>query len=284
VKVTLLWILKHRFVVVARKHYKMSLAYDSLPSPDKRFELKEIIGTGVCSKVYKAVDLEANNRIVAIKIQRYEKDMIPYINEEYCVLRDYSTNVNLPQFYGVYRKKFNGKQPDEVWFILEFCEGGPVIDIIRSLQTINRRVNEQQIAYILRETAKAVLHMHENNIIHRDIRGSNILMTKEGEIKLCDFGLSRETKTTKGKRATCIGSPSWMAPEVVAAKGDKKNTYDNRADVWSFGITAIELADGKPPFADMHPTRAMFQILRNPPPTLYRQSTWTQTFNDFISE
>lgn len=91
-------------------------------------------------------------------------------------------------------------------FVLEFIEGGPVIDVIRSLQTINRRVNEDHIAYILRETAKAVLHLHENNIIHRDICGRNILMTKEGEIKLCDFGLSRETKTTNGKRGTCIGS------------------------------------------------------------------------------
>lgn len=78
---------------------------------------------------------------------------------------------------------------------------------------------------------------------------------------------------------------SWMAPEVVAcAKGGAKSFYENRADVWAFGITAIELADGKPPFADMHPTRAMFQILRNPPPTLYRPSIWSQSFNDFVAE
>lgn len=261
------------------------LAYDSLPSPDKRFVLKEVIGTGVCSKVYKAIDKEANDRNVAIKIQRYEKDMIAHINEEYRVLRDFSSHTNLPDFYGVYRKKFTTVQSDEVWFVLEYCEGGSVIDVIRSLQTINRRISEEHIAYILKETAKAVLHLHENHVIHRDIRGANILMTHEGEIKLCDFGLSRDTKTSNGKRSTCIGSPSWMAPEIVAsAKCDKDSTYSNRADVWALGITAIELADGNPPFADMHPTRAMFQILRNPPPTLYRQSTWSQSFNDFIAE
>lgn len=211
--------------------------------------------------------------------------MITHINEEYRILRDYSSHPNLPDFYGVYRKKFTTMQSDEVWFILELCEAGPVIDIIKSLQTINKRVSEEHIAYILSETAKAVLHLHENNVIHRDIRGSNILMTKDGQIKLCDFGLSRETKSTDGKRATCIGSPSWMAPEVVAsAKNDGRSVYESRADVWALGITAIELADGKPPFADMHPTRAMFQILRNPPPTLYRQSNWTQNFNDFICE
>lgn len=180
------------------------LAYNSLPSPDGRFELGELIGTGVCSKVYKALDTDNNGRSVAVKIQRYEKDLITFINEEYRVLRDFSNHPNLPQFYGVYRKKRD--DIDEIWFVLEYCEAGPVIDIIRSLQTINKRVSEEQLAYILRETAKAVLHLHENHIIHRDIRGSNILMTKEGEIKLCDFGLSRETRTTNGKRATCIGS------------------------------------------------------------------------------
>lgn len=170
-------------------------------------------------------------------------------------------------------------------FVLEYCEAGSVIDIIRSMQAINKRISEEHIAYILLEIAKAVAHLHSNHVIHRDIRGSNILMTKEGEIKLCDFGLSRETKTTGGKRSTFIGSPSWMAPEIVAsAKCDRSSVYDNRADVWALGITAIELADGKPPFADMHPTRAMFQILRNPPPTLYRQSIWSQNFNDFVAE
>ncbi|KAG5675871.1 hypothetical protein PVAND_005739 [Polypedilum vanderplanki] len=259
------------------------LAYNSLPSPDGRFELKEVIGTGVCSKVYKAIDIQSNNRAVAIKIQRYEKDMITHINEEYRVLRDYSSHPNLPDFYGVYRKKSSDSEiADEVWFILELCEAGPVIDIIRSLETINKRINEEHLAYILRETAKAIVHLHENNVIHRDIRGSNILMTKEGEIKLCDFGLSRDTRSTNGKRKTCIGSCSWMAPEIIASA--KGSSYDSRADVWALGITAIELADGKAPFADMHPTRAMFQILRNPPPTLYRQSNWSQNFNDFILE
>lgn len=110
-------------------------------------------------------------------------------------------------------------------------------------------------------------------------------MTKEGEIKLVDFGLAREIKSTLGKRGTCIGSACWMAPEVVAsAQDDSDNTYGARADVWALGITAIELGDGKPPFHGMHPTRAMFQIVRNPPPGLYRPSNWSEPYNDFIAE
>lgn len=126
------------------------------------------------------------------------------------------------------------------------------------------------------------MFLNENKILHRDIRGDNILLTKEGEIKLVDFGLCRSIKGEMGRRNTSIGSPNWMAPEVVTAKGT--SGYGMRSDVWSIGITAIELADGKPPFQDMHPTRALFQIVHNPPPTLYRPANWTQTLNDFINE
>ena len=119
--------------------------------------------------------------------------------------------------------------------------------------------------------------------MHRDVRASNIMLTKEGEVKLVDFGLSRLTKG-EGRRHTSIGSPNWMAPEVCLSKSETGHGYTNRADVWALGITAIEIADGKPPFQDMHPTRALFQIVRNPPPQLYRPSNWSQCFNDFIAE
>lgn len=127
--------------------------------------------------------------------------------------------------------------------------------------------------------------MHEHNVIHRDIRGNNIVLTKEGEVKLVDFGLSRTMKNELEKRHTYIGSPSWMAPEMIGSKDNGVDGgYDSRVDVWAIGITSIELADGKAPFEDMHPTRALFQIVRNPPPTLYRPANWSKNFNDFISE
>lgn len=131
---------------------------------------------------------------------------------------------------------------------------------------------------------QAVVYLHENNIIHRDIRGHNILLTKEGEVKLIDFGLARGIKGEMGKRRTSIGSPCWMAPEIIASRSDPKGGYGMRADVWSIGITAIELADGKAPYQDIHPTRTLFQIVRNPPPTLYRPDNWSANFIDFITE
>lgn len=154
------------------------------------------------------------------------------------------------------------------------------------MQAANRRISEEHIAYIIRETATALVNLHKNHYVHRDVRGSNILLTSEGEVKLCDFGLTKSLGSTFGKRSTCIGSPCWMAPEMFVAAPTKKNEemYGSRVDVWALGITAIELGDGVAPFLDMHPTRAMFQIVRNPPPTLYRPANWSQNFNDFIAE
>lgn len=116
--------------------------------------------------------------------------------------------------------------------------------------------------------------------MHRNIRCSNILITKDGEVKVSDFGLSCTLSDTMGTTKTVIGSPSWMAPEAVMCG----NGYGNRADVWALGITTIEMADAAAPYQDMHPTRALFQIARNPPPGLLRPAMWSNDINDFITE
>uniref|UniRef100_A0A2S2R2K6 Neither inactivation nor afterpotential protein C n=1 Tax=Sipha flava TaxID=143950 RepID=A0A2S2R2K6_9HEMI len=250
-----------------------------------RFELGELLGTGICSNVYGAVDRETG-KTVAIKIQNLkeisniEKD----INEEYRVLRDLSSHSNLPDFYGA----FTNKNGIELWFVMEMCEGGTVVDLVNSILLQNKKMKEEHIGYILRELIRALCFLHNNQVIHRDIRGSNLLLTKNGEVKLVDFGLSRELQGPEYKTNTGVGSPAWMAPEVVLAeyKDSSGQTpfYDKKIDVWSVGITAIELGDGKPPYLDIHPTRALFQIVRNPPPGLSKPSNWSQLFNDFIAE
>lgn len=145
----------------------------------------------------------------------------------------------------------------------------------------NRILSEFHIAFILKEVIKAAIHLHDNNIIHRDIRCNNVMLTKDGEVKLIDYGLSCRLDNAQMKKHTVLGSPCWLAPEIV---NNSSRGYDNRVDVWAIGISAIELADGKAPLQDMHPTRAIFHIIRNPPPTLYRQSLWSNEFNDFINE
>ncbi|XP_017777903.1 PREDICTED: neither inactivation nor afterpotential protein C [Nicrophorus vespilloides] len=259
------------------------LSIDDLPDADDRFVIEECIGTGICGKVFSAVDKGSNDRRVAIKTQRVNRESMGYIQEEHRVLMAHSEHPNMPDFYGAYRKV--GESEDEVWFILELCEGGSAIDLVNGLLYKNRRMGEEHIAYILKEIIKAIMHLHENRVMHRDIKASNILLTKDGDVKLADFGLSRHLSSTLGKSDSCIGSPCWMAPEVVISNpDDNESGYGNRADIWAIGITAIELAEGLAPFENMHPTRAMFQIVRNPPPTLYRPASWSESFNDFINE
>ncbi|XP_034933693.1 neither inactivation nor afterpotential protein C isoform X2 [Chelonus insularis] len=259
---------------------------DSIQDPGKRYVLNEVIGSGVCGVVYAAVDTQSGSRPVAVKIQPLTSETQEFIVEEYRIFRDHGGHPNIPDFNGIYRKRSGKKTvPDQLWIAMELCSGGPVMDLVRGLAASEKTMREEHISYILREVIKALIHLHENNVIHRDVKGSNILITSSGEVKLTDFGLAKQLKSPTSKCKTCIGSPSWMAPEVVMSKSDDpEGGYDTRADVWSIGITAIELAEGKAPFESMHATRALFQIVRNPPPSLYRPANWSDNFIDFINE
>ncbi|KAG7311754.1 hypothetical protein JYU34_002814 [Plutella xylostella] len=258
---------------------KDGLNVSSLASPADRYVLGAKLGSGIFGEVHRATDSQASGKAVAVKIQTYDDDNEAHIQEEYRILRDFSSHANLVDFYGVYCERTEGVK--KIWFVIELCECGSVIDIVRKLHATDRKMSEEHIAYILKYTIKALVYLHENKVMHRNIRCSNILITKDGEVKLSDFGLSCRLAGTLGKRNTSIGSPSWMAPEAVTG-GD--GGYGNRADVWALGITAIEIADSKAPFQDMHPTRALFQIVRNPPPGLAKPSMWSNELNDFITE
>lgn len=260
------------------------LKFEQLPSPGERFTLGEEIGRGVCGRVVRAIDTQQSGKVVAIKIQVNDKELREKIDEEYRVFRDFSQYPNFPNLYGVYRHKAAAGR-DEVWFVMEYCAGGSVVQLIERLDAMGRRLSELQIAYILREVAKGLLELHKSHIMSRDIRGNNVLLTGEGEVKIIDFGFAKSFESTMGKRGTCIGSPNWMAPEMFTNPSKiNERVYGSRADVWALGILAIELGDGHPPFFEMHPTRMIFQILRNPPPTLYRPANWSPNFNDFIAE
>ncbi|XP_061706914.1 neither inactivation nor afterpotential protein C isoform X2 [Cydia pomonella] len=253
------------------------LNISSLPSPTERYSLDKKLGSGIFGEVFKASDSQAAEKAVAIKIQTYNDDTEVHIHEEYKCLRDLTQHPNLIDFYGVFCERSEGVK--KIWFVLELCECGSVIDIVRKLNAADRKMSEEHIAYILKYTIKALVYLHENKVMHRNLRCSNILLTKNGEVKLSDFGLSKRLNSSLDKARTNIGSPGWMAPEVITGDG-----YGNRADVWALGITTIEMADSKAPFQDMHPTRALFQIVRNPPPSVNRPAMWSNDINDFITE
>ncbi|XP_015708806.1 myosin-IIIa [Coturnix japonica] len=259
-----------------------TIIFDSFPDPSDTWEIIETIGKGTYGKVFKVLN-KKNGSKAAVKILDPVHDIDEEIEAEYNILKALSDHPNVVKFYGMYYKK-DVKNGDQLWLVLELCNGGSVTDLVKGFLKRGERMNELIIAYILHEALMGLQHLHENKTIHRDIKGNNILLTTEGGVKLVDFGVSAQLTSTRLRRNTSVGTPFWMAPEVIACEQQLDSSYDARCDAWSLGITAIELGDGDPPLADLHPMRALFKIPRNPPPTLQQPELWSSEFNDFINK
>uniref|UniRef100_A0A4W5NV63 non-specific serine/threonine protein kinase n=1 Tax=Hucho hucho TaxID=62062 RepID=A0A4W5NV63_9TELE len=201
------------------------------------------------------------------------------IKLEINMLKKYSHHRNIATYYGAFIKKSPPGHDDQLWLVMEFCGAGSITDLVKN--TKGNTLKEDWIAYISREILRGLAHLHAHHVIHRDIKGQNVLLTENAEVKLVDFGVSAQLDRTVGRRNTFIGTPYWMAPEVIACDENPDATYDYRSDLWSTGITAIEMAEGAPPLCDMHPMRALFLIPRNPPPRL-KSKKWSKKFCSFI--
>ncbi|CAK6968570.1 myosin-IIIa isoform X3 [Scomber scombrus] len=257
-----------------------SIVFDNFPDPSDAWEIIETIGKGTYGKVYKVLN-KIDGSKAAVKILDPIHDIDEEIEAEYNILKALSDHPNVVKFYGMYYKK-DVKCGDQLWLVLELCNGGSVTDLAKGMLKRGDRMDEAIIAYILQEALTGLQHLHINKTIHRDVKGNNILVTTYGGVKLVDFGVSAQLTNTRLRRNTSVGTPFWMAPEVIACEQQLDSTYDARCDVWSLGITAIELGDGDPPLSDLHPMRALFKIPRNPPPTLHQPELWSDNFNDFI--
>uniref|UniRef100_A0A8K9X5Y0 non-specific serine/threonine protein kinase n=1 Tax=Oncorhynchus mykiss TaxID=8022 RepID=A0A8K9X5Y0_ONCMY len=257
-----------------------SIIFDTFPDPTDTWEIIETIGKGTYGKVYKVLN-KIDGSKAAVKILDPIHDIDEEIEAEYNILKALSDHSNVVKFFGMYYQK-DVKNGDQLWLVLELCNGGSVTDLAKGMLKRGDRMDEAIIAYIIHEALTGLHHLHINKTIHRDVKGNNILLTTQGGVKLVDFGVSAQLTNTRLRRNTSVGTPFWMAPEVIACEQQLDSTYDARCDVWSLGITAIELGDGDPPLSDLHPMRALFKIPRNPPPTLYQPELWSDHFNDFI--
>ncbi|GAB5575730.1 myosin-IIIb isoform X2 [Prionailurus iriomotensis] len=277
-------------------HYNPTmLGLESLPDPTDTWEIIETIGKGTYGKVYKVTN-KRDGSLAAVKVLDPISDMDEEIEAEYNILQFLPNHPNVVKFYGMFYK------PDhcvggQLWLVLELnsllCNGGSVTELVKGLLRCGQRLDEAMISYILYGALLGLQHLHNNRIIHRDVKGNNILLTTEGGVKLVDFGVSAQLTSTRLRRNTSVGTPFWMAPEsyepkrkkcVIACEQQYDSSYDARCDVWSLGITAIELGDGDPPLFDMHPVKTLFKIPRNPPPTLLHPEKWCEEFNHFISQ
>ncbi|KAK5908607.1 hypothetical protein CgunFtcFv8_016647 [Champsocephalus gunnari] len=241
-------------------------------NPEEIWDIIGELGDGAFGKVFKAQNKQ-NGTLAAAKVidTKTEDELEDYMVEiEILASCDHHHIVKLlDAFY------FEGK----LWILIEFCAGGAVDAIMLELE---RALTEPQIRVVCRQTLEALTYLHDNKVIHRDLKAGNILLSLEGEVKLADFGVSAKNTKTLQRRDSFIGTPYWMAPEVVMCETSKDRPYDFKADIWSLGVTLIELAQIEPPNHEMNPMRVLLKIAKSEPPTLMHPSRWSPEFNDFL--
>ncbi|KAJ3416677.1 Serine/threonine-protein kinase 25 [Chytridiales sp. JEL 0842] len=230
------------------------------------FEKTERIGRGSFGEVYKGIK-KSTKEVVAIKVLDLDTDDddILDVQKEITVL-SHCESEHITRYHGSYLVG------TKLWVVMDFAAGGSLRSILKS-----GPIEERHIAIIIREVLSALVYLHKSvKIIHRDIKAANILLTDEGKVKLCDFGVAGQITMNCARRHSFVGTPYWMAPEIIM-----RSQYDFKADIWSLGITVIELATGNPPFADQDPRRAIFLIPRSRPPQL--EGNFSPLIKEFIS-
>ncbi|KAG5278612.1 hypothetical protein AALO_G00100870 [Alosa alosa] len=241
-------------------------------NPEEIWDIIGELGDGAFGKVYKAQNKQTGVLAAAKVIDtKSEEELEDYMVEiDILASCDHKNIVKLlDAFY------FENK----LWILIEFCAGGAVDAVMLELE---RPLTEPQIRVVCRQTLEALIYLHDNKVIHRDLKAGNILLTLEGDVKLADFGVSAKNTKTFQRRDSFIGTPYWMAPEVVMCETSKDRPYDFKADVWSLGITLIELAQVEPPNHEMNPMRVLLKIAKAEPPTLMQPSKWSPEFSDFL--
>lgn len=248
-------------------NYEQNNAYSSEDKINDDYQLLDKLGEGSYGSVFKALNLKTG-QIVAVKRVETTGEL-DSLKREISIMEKCHSEFIVRYYGSIFLENV-------LWLVMEYCAAGSAIDLIRITK---KQLNEFEIASILFCALKGLQYLHENKKIHRDIKAGNILLDGNGNAKLADFGVSTELLHTWADKDTFIGSPFWMSPEVI-----NKSKYNKKTDIWSLGITAIELAEGEPPYSHIHPIRAMFAIKTHPPKELTIPKKWSVEFNDFVSK
>ncbi|CAG8540964.1 106_t:CDS:10 [Paraglomus occultum] len=239
------------------------------PKAKELFTKQELVGRGAYGAVYKGINNETK-QVVAIKVLDLdtEEDDVADIRKEINLLSQlkHSESQNITRYYGSY---LHGTK---LWIVMEYAAGGSIRALMKA-----GKIEEKYICIITREVLLALSYLHKCKIIHRDIKAANILLTAEGKVQLCDFGVAGQLTATSSKRTSFVGTPYWMAPEVIKEGA----AYDTKADIWSLGITVYEIATGNPPLADLSAMRAIQLIPKSPPPRL--EGDFSNLMKEFVT-
>ena len=252
---------------IDRESFKTTASLLPLDDPKILFDDLERLGEGSFGVVHKMRDKRTKS-VVALKIVPVESVKDKGIVKEIEILKQLKSVYVTRYIHSYLRAK-----PREIWIAMEFCDGGSLSDLMLATSAV---FQENSIRSICASMLLGLVDLHKKNIIHRDVKGCNVLLTSDGRAKLADFGVSATLSST-AKRRTTIGTPLWMAPEVIT-----NEAYSVEADIWSMGITCIELAQGTPPLSHMSPFRAMFYIPKREPPRLEKPQDYTTQFSNFL--
>ena len=236
--------------------------------PELKYTILGKLGEGNYGSVYK-IQNKKTKEIFAAKISTMQKSNIENFKKEINVLKQ-CNNPYIIKYKNSYIKN------NQIWIIIEYCDGGSIFDLMKITK---KKLTENEISNIIKMVLKGLIYLHSQKKIHRDIKSGNILITKKGLIKLGDFGVSTQLMHSHSKKISKIGTPYYMSPEVI-----NQNNYNSKCDIWSLGITCIELAEGNPPYYGIRTFLVMKKIINNPPKGLTNPNFWSFEFNDFVSK